>query len=122
MERASKTAGKVPKAVITDKLWAYLDGIELAFGAETKHIRAKKLTAKLGTQLIERFHGTLKSRTKIMRGLKKRSSAKLITDGWLIHYNFFRPHESLGHKTPAEKAEIKFPFNNWADIVRKGSI
>ena len=55
MEKATKRAGRVPKVIRTDKLAAYLDGIELAFGADTEHIRAKKLTAKDGTQLIERF-------------------------------------------------------------------
>lgn len=35
MEMASKGAGKSPRIVIRDKLAAYLDGIELAFGAET---------------------------------------------------------------------------------------
>jgi hypothetical protein len=60
----------------------------------------------------------LKARTKVMRGLKTRKSAKLITDGWLVHYNFFRPHEALGDKTPAEKAGIKFPVRNWLDIIK----
>lgn len=60
MEKAAKRANKVPQVVITDKLASYLDGIELAFGADTKHIRAKKLTAEPGTQVIERFHGTFK--------------------------------------------------------------
>lgn len=118
VERAAQRAGKTPKVIITDRLAAYLDGIELAFGADTRHIAAKKLTSKVGTQLIERFHGTLKSRTKIMRGLKKGETAKLIMNGWLVHYNFFRPHESLGDKTPAEKAGIAFPYRNWADIVK----
>jgi putative transposase len=120
VERAAERAGKAPKVIITDKLAAYLDGIELAFGAATKHLPAKKLTTSTGTQLIERFHGTLKSRTKVMRGLKKRVTARLIMDGWLIHYNFFRPHESLNGKTPAEKAEIRFPYKNWLDIVKRG--
>ena len=35
MELAAKRAGKVPKVVITDKLAAYLDGIEIAYGADT---------------------------------------------------------------------------------------
>jgi len=55
-----------------------------------------------------------------MRGLKTRKSAKLITDGWLVHYNFFRKHEALGDKTPAEKAGVKFPFKNWLDVVNNG--
>ena len=118
VEKAAERAGKVPKVIITDKLAAYLDGIELAFGADTKHLPAKKLAISGGTQLIERFHGTLKARTKVMRGHKRRETAKLFTDGWLIHYNFFRPHEALSDKTPAQKAGIKFPYKNWLDIVR----
>lgn len=120
VERASRRTGKVPKVIITDKLQAYLDGIELAFGGETKHIPAKGFTIQPNTNLIERFHGTLKARTKVMRGLKKRETAKLIIDGWLVHYNFFRPHEALGDKTPAQKAGIKFPFRDWLDIVKGG--
>jgi len=119
VERAAQRAGRTPKVIITDRLAAYLDGIELAFGADTRHIAAKKLTSKIGTQLIERFHGTLKSRTKIMRGLKKRDTARLIMDGWLVHYNFFRPHEALRDKTPAEVAGIKTPFTNWTEVVKK---
>jgi transposase-like protein len=125
MQQASERVIKPDKVtIITDKLAAYLDGIELVFGAEAKHIQAQTLRATPGTQLIERFQGTLKARTEIMRGLKKRDSAKLILDGWLIHYNFFRPHEALkvkyGNLTPAEKAGIKFPFKNWLDIVKGG--
>lgn len=118
VERARARTGQIPKVIITDKLQAYLDGIELAFGAETKHIQAKGLTGS--KNIIERFHGTLKARTKVMRGLKKRETAKLILDGWLVHYNFFRPHEALGDKTPAQKAGIKFPFRNWLDVVKYG--
>jgi len=42
-------------------------------------------------------------------------------NGWLVHYNFFRPHESLGDRTPAEKAGIKAPFKDWMDVVKEGS-
>jgi hypothetical protein len=40
-------------------------------------------------------------------------------DGWLVHYNFFRPHMSLNDQTPASVAGIKFPFRNWKDIVEQ---
>jgi len=116
--RAAQKAGKPPKVIITDKLAAYIDGIELNFGADTIHIPAKDLRATPGTQLIERFHSTLKARTKVMRGLKNIQSAKLLTDGWLVHYNYLRPHEALGNKTPAQKAGLKYPFKNWMDIVK----
>ena len=119
MELAVQRAGKKPKVVLTDKLAAYIDGIELAFGADSKHIQSKPFTIENSTNLIERFHGTLKARTKVMRGLKDIETAKLITDGWLIHYNYIRPHEALGDKTPAEVAGIRFPYRNWQDIVAK---
>jgi len=119
VEKAAERAGKLPKVVITDKLFAYLDGIEMAFGADTQHVQSKGFSVKPNTNLIERFHGTLKSRTKVMRGLKSPESALLILDGWLIYYNFFRPHEALGDKTPAEKAGLNFPLKNWLDVVKQ---
>jgi transposase-like protein len=121
MEKAQARAGKTPKVVLTDKLAAYIDGIEQAFGADAKHIQSKPFTVKDSTNLIERFHGTLKDRTKVMRGLKEIETAKLFTDGWLVHYNFFRPHETLG-KTPAEAAGITFAFKNWLGVVNQPRI
>jgi len=118
MELAAKCAGKNPKVVVTDKLAVYLDGVELAFGSDTKHIATKPFTVEQNTNLIERFHGTLKDRTKVMRGLKDLPTAKLITGGWLLHYDYIRPHESLG-KTPAQAAGIKFPYSNWKDLVSR---
>lgn len=120
MERAAKRAGKVPEIVITDKLRSYLDGIELAFGAETKHLPAKRLTTTDGTQIIERFHGSLKDRTKVMRSFMRKGTVKTFTDGWLVHYNFFRPHTALSGKTPAEAAGVDTSFKNWKDVVVDG--
>lgn len=41
--RAAGRAEKPPKEVITDRLQAYIDGIELNFGVDTRHIQAKIL-------------------------------------------------------------------------------
>ena len=120
MEKAAKRTGKVPETITTDKLAAYIEGIETTFGADTKHVAAKKLTAKPGTQLIERFHGTLKSRTKVMRSLWRKGTAKTVMDGWLAHYNFFRPHKALNNKTPAQAAKVDTPYKSWKDVVERG--
>ena len=53
-----------------------------------------------------------------MRGLQRRDTAQLVMDGWNIYYNYFRPHESLGNKTPAEKVVAERPFTNWEDVAR----
>ena len=122
MKHAQGKTEKPPEFIISDKLAAYVDGIERVFGADTWHIQAQGLAGRINTNLVERFHGTLKSRTKIMRGLKGRRTARLITDGWLFHYNHFRPHEALGKRTPAQVAGIKFPHANWTGIVKDGEV
>jgi hypothetical protein len=55
-----------------------------------------------------------------MRALKNIESAIEFTDGWLVHYNFFRPHSAIGDKTPAEAAGLQSPYKNWADVVNAG--
>ena len=122
MKKAYDTTGKIPRVIYTDKLQAYLDGIELQFGADTKHRQGSPFDVENNTNLIERFHGTLKDRTKIMRGLKDIDTAKLFTQGWLLYYNYLRPHESLKGKTPAQMAGIKYPYRNWQDIVARRKI
>ncbi|MFC2060300.1 IS6 family transposase [Chloroflexota bacterium] len=122
MKKAYDRTGKIPRVIYTDKLRAYLDGIELTFGADTKHKQGGPFDVENNTNLIERFHGTLKARTKIMRGLKDIASAKLFTEGWLLYYNYLRPHESLRGSTPAKVAGVKYPYRNWQDIVAGGQV
>ena len=115
-DRAVKTAGKEPKTVITDKLASYPD---LRYGKGTEHRQGGISRIEDNTQKIERFHETLKQRTKVMRGLKNIESAHDFINGWLVHYNYLRPHTALDDKTPAEVAGVVFPYKNWADIIRK---
>jgi len=116
IDRAVKMAGKHPKVVITDKLKSYVD---VFYGKDTEHRQGGiARSTEDNTQKIERFHGSLKQRTKVMRGLKNFESALGFTDGWLVHYNYLRPHESLQNKTPAEVSGIAYPYKNWADIIR----
>jgi transposase-like protein len=115
IDRAIKTAGKEPKTVITDKLASYLD---VRYGKDTEHIQGRPFAVEDNTQKIERFHGTLKQRTKVMRGLKNIETAHDFMNGWLVHYNYLRPHDALADKTPAEVAGIAFPYKNWAEIIR----
>jgi transposase-like protein len=119
MDKATERANKTPQVVITDKLAAYLDGVELAFGADAKHRQGSPFDIETNTNLIERFQGSLKDRTKVLRGLKKPETARKFIEGWLIHYNYFRPHISLKGKTPAQKAGIKLSTNDWLDVVRE---
>jgi transposase-like protein len=121
LAHAAKRAGKNPRVVVTDSLPSYPQAIGDVFGCDTRHIKYKGITEEPNNNILERFHGTLKARTKIMRGLKSMETAKLFTDGWLVWYNFLRPHESLDDKTPASRAGVKFPYSNWQDIVSTSS-
>ncbi len=84
VEAAAKRAGKTPKLIVTDQLNAYIDGIETAFGADTTHLQAGPFKADFLSNKIERFHGTLKDRTRVMRGLKTPQSANVILQGFLV--------------------------------------
>jgi len=124
MERAERRAQAAPRTIVTDKLRSYLDAVELTWGADAKHVKTSPFVrgkSEDSTRAIERFHGTLKDRTKVMRALWNKRTARLALDGWLVHYNFFRPHSGLGGKTPAEAAGAEVPYRSWKDVVGERS-
>ena len=118
MQEAYECAGKAPKKILTDKLAAYIDGIELTFGSDTRHVQTNPFVGgDETTNIIERFHGTLKERTKIIRWFGNLETAKVLTEGWLCHYNFCKEHTTLGDVPPAQKTGGKVPFTNWSEVV-----
>jgi len=117
MERAVRRAGRIPRTIITDKLGSYLGEVGLAFGTGTGGGRSRSLRVWSNINLIDRLHEALKVRAKVTRSFMRRRTARMIMDGWLVHYNFFRPHPALSGKTPAEAAGAQLLFKNWADVV-----
>lgn len=121
MRLASIRAGKTPKVVITDKLRSYIIGVGDEFGTHTKHIQGgpfKTISSGESTAQIERFHKTLEQRTNVFEKFKDMASIKLLTDGWLINYNFFKQNEGCGNIPPAQAISKTVPFKDWNDIVR----
>ena len=110
-----------PKTIITDGLNSYIMGIQGVFGypKPIQHIKTTPFTPEINTNLIERFHGTLKQRTKVMRGLKGIGSARIILEGFTLHYNFMRHHMTFGDRTPAEVAGLRLEFRGWIGLVEK---
>ena len=43
--------------------------------------------------------------------------AKIISEGFIIHYNFLRPHMTLKGKTPAVVVGLNLPFKTWIELV-----
>ena len=120
MEKVKAKIGKAPRFILSDGLTSsYPEGIKKAFGDESIHIVVQGLTAELNTNLIERFHSTIKERTKVLRGFKTPQTALVILNGFLVHYNYFKPHMGLIdvkpkgiEKTPAEVARDKNTVQN----------
>jgi tripartite-type tricarboxylate transporter receptor subunit TctC len=54
--------------------------------------------------------------------MHNKQTAVLIMDGWLVNYNYFRPHESVGNKPPAVAAKSDYPYKSWKDVVMAGAI
>lgn len=115
---AKRNSANLPKRVITDGMPAYPDGIERVFGGNVRHVTSGGIRAETNNNLSERLQGTIRQRTKVMRGMHSPETARMVMDGWTLHYNYFRLHEALGNKTPASKADIQSPFANWEDVAR----
>jgi hypothetical protein len=121
MRYATIRAGKKPKVVRTDKLRSYIMGIGDEFGTFTKHVQGgpfKTASSGESTAEIERFHKTLEQRTKVFDRYKDIESIKLLTQGWLINYNFFKQNEAIGNIPPAQCMSKIVPFKAWKDVVR----
>ena len=71
----------------------------------TFHIQAIHATdIDYNNNLMERFNGWIRARTRAARGLKRIDSAML--RGLRVFHNFIRPHGGLGMITPAQAAGI----------------
>lgn len=118
MKQAYNRTGKIPKVIYADKLGIYLESIVLSFGnKKSEQVRPLKIENK--PALTRPLHWTIESRTNVMRGLHTEESARLLMEGWLIHYNYFTPRVSLKGSTPAVMAHAEFPFNNWKDACEQ---
>jgi putative transposase len=124
-EAKQVTNGQKPDFIITDKLPAYKQAITSEYYTNTKprpqHVKLKNIREGTNNNIIERLHGTIKERTKVMRGLDNDESAQRMMDANRIYYNYLRPHTALNGKTPAEKAgiDLQLEGNKWEEIIRK---
>ncbi|MDH5779449.1 MAG: IS6 family transposase [Candidatus Bathyarchaeota archaeon] len=114
-----------PRAVFVDGSHVYSRAFNKVFYTLRKDTRPE-LVQRVGVRtretnnIVERLHGTLKDRTKPMRGLKSFESTKLLLEGYAVHYNCVRPHQSLGGKTPAQAARMNTP-SNWKGLIEEAT-
>jgi len=113
--------GRKPLTLITDGLHAYHLAYKREFYAHkkpvTKHVEHIAWQKDKGNQKMEAFNGTVRSREKVMRSLKREDSP--ILDGYRIFHNHVRPHMALGGKTPGQMAGIEVRGENkWLTLVQ----
>ena len=121
-QQGKATAGKRPLTLITDQLRAYHLAYKREFytlkGPRTEHLTWQD--QGVDNRKMEAFNGTVRSREKVMRSLKREDSP--ILDGYQIFHNYVRPHEALDGRTPSELAGIKVEGENkWLTLIQNAS-
>jgi hypothetical protein len=89
-------------------LETYRPVIETEFGANGTDIGPTRKVlhiigppvGKINNNKTERFHGSVKGRLKTMGHLNSDEGAETFGEGYEIHYNFIRGHQSLNGRTP----------------------
>jgi transposase-like protein len=126
LAQASTISQMRPMAVVTDGLRSYQDAITKEFftlkAPRTEHVRIPNIRDRSNNNMVERLHGTIRQRNKIMRGLDDENTAQTMMDGLRVYYNFIRPHMALDGKTPAQQARIDVDSNqNRLSLIKKAS-
>jgi transposase-like protein len=113
------------RAVFVDGSHVYQPAFNRVFFTLRKDTRPELvqrvgIRARETNNIVERPHGTLKDRTKPMRGMKSLESTRSLLEGYAIHYNFVRPHQSLNGKTPAQASRTDAP-SSWKGLIEQAT-
>ena len=115
---ARERADNPPRQIKTDGLRSYRDAVPRAFPTRpVKPDVSQGIKSEINNNLSDRLQGTIRDKNKTLRGLKARETGQAYVDGPVLHYNHFRPHESLKGKRPAEAAGAELPFKDWEDVA-----
>lgn len=120
-EKSMRVTKRKPTSIYCDGLPAYVDGYNKVFWTMQKNTRPE-LIRSVGIRhvhnqnAVERLHSTLKDRIKPTRGLKGESTVRTLLEGWVVHYNYVRKHQTL-KMTPAQASGLTVK-NDWYDLVK----
>ena len=119
-KRNSNPEGE-PTFLITDGLASYQSAASREF-RNTVHIAKVGIQGEVNNNRIERLHGTMRERNKVMRAIKKPDSPFI--EGQRLYYNHIRPHQGLNGKTPAQAAglELDLGVNKWKALIQNASL
>ena len=124
-EKSIRVAKRKPTSIYCDGLPAYTDAYNKVFWTMKKATRPE-LIQRVGIRnvhnqnAVERLHSTLKDRIKPTRGLKGEETVRTLLEGWIVHYNYVRKHQTLKGRTPAQASGINLK-NDWHLLVKEAT-
>jgi putative transposase len=121
VEMAREQTGKIPLEIISDGWKGFEHGIELAAVPLNRHITVSNYDESRCGEMMKCWSSARLDRNKILRGLKKKDTIQLVLEGWLWHYNFFKPHRALNNQTLGEVNKSAFQFHNWWEVVNSAN-
>ena len=132
LKLAKAKTGDSVKIITTDAMLGYPTILSKSFGYHKKFYSNDRRPSKIIHNVvkssergfnhkIERLHGTIRDRTKIMRGFHgSLDSAKAIMSGMKIYYNYIRKHQGIGNRAPQEEAipTLNLGLNKWLSLIK----
>jgi putative transposase len=119
-KQSKEVAHKKPHTMVTDGLSSYKGAFKAEFydhHQSCNHIADVALQESLNN-VLERMHGSIREREKVMRGMKVDDTPIIPMNQ--IYYNFIRPHMGLKGATPAEAAGVGIKGENkWMGLIEK---
>ncbi len=127
IKKAKKATRDRPSEVFTDGMVTYPKAISKELGISRKghksywspHKKVKSIRAPESNNRIERFHGTEKERTKVMRGFDKDYGCASLMEGFRVHYNLVKSHQALGCTPSEATGKINLNGFRWLEIIKQ---
>jgi putative transposase len=122
---AKRVTERNPETLITDGAFNFQTAfIKEYYNNRTttmpKHVRHIRFWGDNNNNKMERMNGEVRDREKVMRGLKIKETP--ILKGYQVFHNYFRTHDGLDGKTPAEACGIKIEGDNkWLTLIQNAS-
>jgi transposase-like protein len=123
-EKSVRNTKRKPVSIYCDGLPAYVDGYNKVFRTMKKEgrpelIRSVGIRSVHNQNAVERLHSTLKDRLKPTRGLKDEETVRTLLEGWVVHYNYVRKHQTI-KMTPAQASGLNIK-NDWNVLVKEAT-
>jgi transposase-like protein len=116
IQRASEVARRMPKRVMVYIPLSGFNAMEKGSGYVSEHVPVETFATlnRIGIISAANIY-----RIRNLNFLRTPKTANKFYNGLSIHYNYFATNEKLNGKTPAEAAQIKYPFHSWKDLIEQ---